>query len=127
MTAPMHQSAYLYSGSLYSPTGRIVETPSVLVDPGMDMILTWGEPEYVQREFDRIDSAAPNLAKNLEIIELSGLTKPQACYVIRRMMEFTASGFVTELCRKLSEPDALSWLKAEMSRVPIETPDGFPD
>lgn len=90
MTAPMHQSAYLYSGSLYSPTGRIVETPSVLVDPGMDMILTWGEPEYVQREFNRIDSAAPNLAKNLEIIELSGLTKPQACYVIRRMMEFTA-------------------------------------
>lgn len=127
MTAPMHQSACLYAGSLYTPTGRIVETPSVLVDPGMDMILTWGEPECVQREFDRIDSAAPGLAKNLKIIELSKLTKPQACYVIRRMMEFTASGFVTGLCRKLSEPDALSWLEAEMSRVPIETPDGFPN
>lgn len=127
MTAPMHQSAYFYNGSLYTLTGRIIETPSVLVDAGMDMILTWGEPEDIRTEFNRITSAVPGFSERLEVIELSGLDKKQACYVIRRMMEFTASGFVRALCAKSRDPDVMAWLEAEMTRVPIETPDYFPE
>ena len=58
---------------------------------------------------------------DLMVVELSSLPKEMACYIIRRMAEYTASGFVQQFCEHQDDPDALEWLSREMLRVPIST------
>ena len=97
------ESAYVFYGSLYNARDKIVEEPSILLDPEVDAFLGWGE---------RLD---------LMVVELSSLPKEMACYIIRRMAEYTASGFVQQFCEHQDDPDALEWLSREMQRVPIST------
>lgn len=111
------ESAYVFYGSLYNARDKIVEEPSILLDPEVDAFLGWGERAAMQAEQVRCNQAGLDLM----VVELSSLPKEMVCYIIRRMAEYTASGFVQQFCEHQDDPDALEWLSREMQRVPIST------
>lgn len=48
------------------------------------------------------------------------LTVEDRCYLLRRCVEHTASGFQLELCQRLiTNHDIIEYLRSEMQRVPI--------
>lgn len=111
------EAAYVFCGSLYNARDEIIEEPSILLDPKMDVFLGWGESAAIQAKQVRCNQAGLNLTA----VELSAIPKEAACYIIRRMAEYTASGFVQQFCEHQGGPDALDWLASEMQRVPIST------
>ena len=44
------ESAYVFYGSLYNARDKIVEEPSILLDPEVDAFLGWGERAAMQAE-----------------------------------------------------------------------------
>ena len=121
-------TCYMEGGSIINAfTGCIIERPAILVSKESDMMYGWGNIEDVEKRFDKYVSryakaGMTDEANDLMLIELSEykIDRNMACYVIRRTTEFTATGFIMNLCRELlTGTDPITWLKAEMERVPI--------
>lgn len=117
----MLKSAYLYCGSIYNARDQIVDTPSILIDGENDIFLGWGNTEAMYAKMKASNALFTTLGVEtpLTVVDLSPLPKDVACYIIRRMMEYTASGFVWRFLEHQDDPNALEWLAAEMQRVPI--------
>lgn len=119
---------YMYSGSIYNSEGCIIEEPAILVDRNTGVLHGWGNMDVVKAKFDRFaaaysDADMGNELESLMMIELSKykVTREMACYIMRRAVEFTASGFIEALCRELAEGEnPAAWLKAEMERLPLD-------
>ncbi len=122
----MKHTVYMEGGSIINAfTGNIIERPAVLVSKD-DTIHGWGDFENVEAKFNKYayaysQAGMTDMLNDLMLIELSEykITREMACYVIRRMSEFTATGFITNFCDALSGPDPINWLKSEMQRLPI--------
>lgn len=120
---------YMDNGSIISTiTNNIIERPAILVSKEADTLHGWGNFEHVQARFERYAAAysAAGDRESLEdlmLIELSEfkIEREMACYVLLRAAEFTATGFIRNLCRELIHgSDPLSWLKSEMERISID-------
>ena len=111
----------LWHGSIYNAAGEIIDKPAVLIDAESDCFHGWGENADVAKKLDNIAKQSHGLLKPT-MIDLSGLTKEMACYIILRMINYTASGFIKNFAKQAENPDAIQWLKNEMERVPIEIP-----
>lgn len=124
----MNHTVYMEGGSIINATtGGIIERPSVLVSVNEDMIHGWGDYDNVYPRFEKYVEAYRSIGdeeavKDLLFIELSEYKIPReaACYVIRRMSEHTATGFVKNFCEALKSPDPMGWLKGEMERIPLD-------
>ena len=141
----MAKSVYMYSGSIYcDATGGIIERPAILINPREDMLIAYGDEEHVSARFDKYRAASPELASEMVLIGLSNgldgvdgqsLTRKEQCYVMRRAIDYTLSGFITKLYEHLvdelddSRPDHLppkygqnvkEWIASEMVRLPID-------
>ena len=68
------ESAYVFYGSLYNARDKIVEEPSILLDPEVDAFLGWGERAAMQAEQVRCNQAGLDLM----VVELSSLPKEMA-------------------------------------------------
>ena len=120
-------TVYMEGGSIYNAfSGCIIERPTILVSKEADTIHGWGNYEDVNARFEKYAAAYAQAGlreelDDLMLIELSEykVTREMACYVMRRMSEYTATGFVTKFCEALTGPDPVGWLKAEMERLPI--------
>ena len=120
-------TVYMENGQIInSYTDRPIEHPAVLVSRTTDMIHAWGDFDVVNKRFKTYTEAYGKtglavIGDDLTLIDLSELvSKDMACYVIRRMSEYTASGFVTRFCDALVGADPIGWLKAEMERIPLD-------
>ena len=111
----------LYCGSIYNAAGEIIEQPAVLVDVGSDCFHGWGENRAISKKLNTI-AAKSNGMLQLTMIDLSKLPKEMACYVILRMMNYTASGFIKTFASQAENPNAIQWLQSEMNRVRITIP-----
>ncbi len=111
---------YMEGGSIINGVnGYVIENPTILVSGSEDMIFGYGNTENVEKRLERYRGKV----KNLTLIELSEykITREMACYVIRRAVEYTGTGFIAALCRELAKnPDPVSWIKSEMERVSID-------
>lgn len=113
-------------GSIYSADGRIVERPALVVDEASDALLSWGEAAAVETKYltltRRLAEAGLDAGAVVMItMDDLALSREEQCYVVRRRVEYSASGFQSALCRELrSGRDPRPWLRAEMARVPID-------
>ena len=120
---------YMEGGSIINGvTGGIIERPAILVSKKEDTIHGWGNLDNVEARFKKYASAYKKAGmqeglEDLMLIELSEfkITREMACYVIRRAVEFIATGFIRNLCHELTAgSDPVAWLKSEMRRIPID-------
>ena len=119
---------YMDCGSIInSATGGIIEQPAILVSKADDIVYGWGNMDKVEAKFEkytmtRLQAGYKEEMEDLMLIEFSEykITREMACYVLRRAIEFTATGFITNLCHEITEgSDPIAWLRAEMERIPI--------
>ena len=108
-------------GSIYNARDQIVDNPSILIDGENDVFLGWGNAEAMYKKMKASSSlfTALKVESPLTVVELSPLPKDVACYILRRMMEYPASGFISQFLEHRDDPNALEWLASEMQRVPI--------
>lgn len=123
----MH-NCYIENGSIINNlSNTIIEQPALLISKDSGCLHGWGESENVKARFAKFITAYTKAGmrdeiNDLTLIELSQfkISREMACYILRRAVEFTATGFTTELCEQLtSGKNPLAWLKNEMSRIPI--------
>ena len=112
------QSLYIQFGSLYSLNGIEIERPTILIDPEMDMIYAWGKFENISKKQIRFHNAGIETVA----VELKHLPKNVTAYIILRMMNYTASGFIRNFYNHRNDIDT-TWLLNEMDRLPIKIPN----
>ena len=129
----MSQVAYVAFGSVYDAMhGNIIETPAIIVDTSSGCMHKYGEADNVRRRYDEmyrklVAAGLKNMAGDLFYLELNPefFTAEERCYVLRRCVEYSASPFPKELCERArtasSTDDVRTWLRAEMTRIPIRT------
>lgn len=134
MNISTKNAVYLENGDIINNyTGTPIKEPAMVIDHETGCILSWGPKTSVYAAYlnmtEKYQNAGMNdMAEQLMYIELDEmhLTPEQRCYVLKRCVEYTASGFQTALCLKLQYGDSartLEWLNSEMSRVPITLTD----
>lgn len=124
----MNHVCYMENGSIINAfTGSIVESPAILVSKNEDTLHAWGNKDAVSAKFTRFATAYQNAGflddlNDLMFIQLSNfkITREMACYIIRRAAEFTATGFIRNLCGELEHGDPEAFLRHEMERIPID-------
>lgn len=104
-------------------SGKPIENPTILIDYEADIIHKYGNYE----------SIAPMLPKYQQILNIcdseetamliqldtTTLTSEQIAYIICRMVEFTATGFVKDFTDHITKPNVKQWLDSEMQRIQI--------
>lgn len=117
MNLTMPVACYVNIGELRNGhTDEIIHNPAVLVDAESDIIYKYGEAQHIQSLCEKYNQAGFTVA----LFALDDLSVGMQCYVIRRMLEYTASGFVQKFVAMSSTPDALQWLQSEIERIPID-------
>lgn len=129
---------YVRCDSLYRPDGTEIENPAILITKD-DIFCKYGDVDLVTREFDRRVNAYASVGFTEEVANLVmvsfdtflGLPTETIAYIIRRGMEYTATGFVAKLAYLISNPNNYkdaneqascikTWLDAEIERIPID-------
>ena len=121
------QFPYLDKGTLFFPSGVGIQNPAILISRD-DVFHKYGESKDVERDFQGRTEAYSRVGLGDESDKLMfisfdtflGIPIESVTYIIRRMMEYTATGFVSNFIKHIDEPDFLTWLESEMERVPID-------
>lgn len=112
-------------GDLCYMDGLPIEYPAVVIIPEDDMILKYGNAKelvpYLEKAAAAFDGAL------LFEFNKAQFSKEEIAYVMSRMMEFTATGFVKAFAEHVALPDCHEWLSAEMKRIPINVRKCIPD
>lgn len=102
--------------------GVVLREPSIHIIAEDDIFVRFGEYSVLQNKAE-IESSylfKSGLRVPVQIImSLSGLQPDFACYVIRRMVEYSSTGFVRDFYERGKDRDCLEWLKNERLRIPI--------
>lgn len=110
---------------LITSTGRMINHLAMLFDTDTGCIHAWGERDSVEHKYKRMISAMETAGMNTKCILFvefgdMQLTVEERCYILKRCVEHTASGFQLELCQRLiTNRDLIEYLRSEMQRVPI--------
>lgn len=115
---------HVESGSIYNNIAeKFIDRPAILLDAETGTVLRWGEFAACSETFDTTHAAfkSNGIPCDLLMLDLSDspLNADEVCYLIRRCVEYTASGFQSALCEHVRLGDAEDWLRSEMRRVPI--------
>lgn len=119
-----NKTVYIRDGSIYNAvTDTFINRPAIMFDPDNDMLLAYGEYDGVCRRFDKYIEAAPDMCTEyvlFHLFESSLLTTEMQCYILKRAIEYTASGFIRNLNSHLGTGDLSDWIASEMARVPLD-------
>lgn len=98
-----------------------IERPTMLVDTDSDVLLNYGNYADVKTKFDKYTgkNIPAELKSSIAMFTFDTLPNKAIIYILKRAINYTASGFVKNLAKKYCEPDFQTWLNAEMLRVPI--------
>lgn len=124
----MDHPCYMENGSIVnSYSGCIIEDPAILVSKNADTLHGWGNEGSVNAKFMKLASAYQAAGflddlLDLKFIQLNKfrISREMACYVIRRAVEYTVTGFITKFCEEIEHGDPEAFLKKEMERIPID-------
>lgn len=124
----MRSLPYYYEGTIYTYDGCGIENPAILITKS-DTFCKYGDARFVKQEFDHRCEVYGKIGFQEEIDDLVYIEFDKYCalntkditYIILRMMEYTASGFVSKFCKYCQEsPEALvDWIRSEEIRLPI--------
>lgn len=122
-------NVYMFCGSIHDTNDRIIEHPALLIDKSDGCVLGYGEAKDVTVKFVNMAAAcsAANLkdmSDDLLLMDFSnayykGMSNEEVCYILRRAVEYTATSFQPALVEHCMQPDFQEWLRAEMTRFPI--------
>ena len=98
-----HDSPRVIFGSLFTGSGVIVEDVSLLIDG--DILFKWGSYEDICVVHDKLVKTFISSGLSTDEISLiyfdryssSDFTINDICYILRRCLEFTGSGFASKL------------------------------
>jgi len=96
--------------------------PAVLIDGPDDRLIKYGDYDRLQLQLEKKAKTYELIGDNpeqLRLVGLSALTVDEQLYIITRMLNFTATGFVKAFYEHLYNPNIIDWLHEEMARVPI--------
>lgn len=110
-------------GQIETIGGVWLEKPAIQIAANEDMFIRVGDYDTLLKQFtietERLQKAGMRDMFQQAVISLENLSAETACYVIRRMTEYTASGFIKAFYQHLLQEDIMDWLQAEIKRVPI--------
>lgn len=122
-------NVYMFCGSIYDMNGRIIENPALLIDKSSGCIHGYGDAENLTAKFVKMttaynDTGMKDMADDLLLMDFSdtwykGMSNEEVCYILRRAVEYTATSFLPALVEHCMKPDFQEWLRAEMTRFPI--------
>ena len=119
----MRKNIWVENGSVFcDATSSCIEHPALLLDYESDLLMKYGEAEYVQGFLSRVAAANSEYAASLSVLELNTLlfTPEECAYVIKRALEYSASGFVRTIQERMLDGSLKSWISSAMMRVPLE-------
>jgi len=125
----MKKSAYIENGIIYIAEAETpVKRLAIVIDGESDMLLTYGDVCYVQPKIDTFNAMAQKFAmaglsnpySALCMVNAFNLPIEKQCYMLRRCIEYTASGFCKNIYEHMDTGDLETWLDAEMARVPLD-------
>lgn len=117
----------LYQNSIVNNvTKTLVERPAFIFDRSTGSICKWGDDASVSAYYATITTQLTsagfgNMAKDyvLVIMDETILSRTEQCYILKRLLEYTATSFGGELISRVNRPDIKAWLKTEMENVPL--------
>lgn len=103
----------------------VVDNPSVLIDG--DVVIMCGDYHDVDAYYTLLVKRFKDIGLDTSDISMirfnsdvgNDFTIKDICYILRRCMEFTASGFASNLRTLWGTPKFLDWLRYEEKRVPL--------
>ena len=110
-----------------------IQDPAVLIDydaelPRNTIFLKYGEKLDILKEYNQMTqtynkAGFEGLAKRISVISFKtkdgALTLEEITYVLKRMIEYTATNFINEFLYHMKHDTTTAWLKSEMETVPI--------
>lgn len=104
-------------------TEDFIGKPAILVDVSGDSLLKFGEFELVSKIAEKLKPAfdATQISNDIKVLDLKNLSVDEQVYVVNRMLEYTASGFIPKFVNKSTDINFKDWLKSEMERVVISS------
>ena len=118
----MYEVVKVTNGVLTDVHGDPIERPSVFISGEEDLIYRWGSYDILSEMMSQYaeEFKKYSYVMSFEVYELTGLPVEIQWYVINRMMNFTATGFIHDFATNVCEYDDMEWLKSEMKNVPLE-------
>lgn len=126
-------------GQIETMHGNCLKEPAVQIIAEDDLFVRFGECDMLMDRSEREMKAMfsrkekffaigrPFAVPARTVVCMSGMKPEMACYVIRRMAEYSASGFVKKFYKQMHESSngysLTDWLEQEMKRVPIDVTD----
>lgn len=117
---------YVQDGHVFnSVTERVVNTPAFILDLMTGTFHGWGEADYISQRFHDItaklsDAGHPVTASSFVYVEMGdAIPVNMQVYVLRRLLEYSATRFGVELYEQMQTGKAVEWLDTEMLRLPI--------
>lgn len=115
------------NGKICTQGGCVIENPALIIYTGIGggVLMSWGDRSVIEAKYKDMVAKYHALGcttDGLLLITLDNakMSRVEQCYILRRCIDYTASGFHTKLCDMLnSDGDFLSWLRLEMQSVPI--------
>lgn len=127
------KTIYLENGSVWSAmTGCAIENPAILVDKDSDVLLKYGEANAVRKYYNRVLTSYQTTGRNpdnfvlieldSEVYDLDSMSNSRTiqCYILKRAIEYSASGFLPNLIDHIAKGDVADWLEEQMQRVPLD-------
>lgn len=126
---------YYFEGSIYSANGCILKDPCIMIDKESGCFHGYGSKDVMLAKYntyvDRfVKAGMTDIAGDLVLLEFNDyadLDKKCITYVIRRLLEYTATPFPIEFLNHLCSDDKNTfdvWLRSEMERIPISIESG---
>ena len=108
---------YIFNGKVYFK-GSEVEDVTVFIDG--DTLMKWGSCKDVY-EYYKTYMAVLGKQSDFLVVNLNslGITSDDCCYIIRRLLEYTATGFGNMIRSKVYNTDFSEWLNEEKIAFPI--------
>lgn len=120
---------YVYEGTLFSSyTGCGIEKPAMIVDAETSTLHKHGEYDTIVKELERFSKLNLIMYPDYEVppirlIILHQLTVEEQAYILNRAILYSGTRFISDLCRVITQENAIVWLHEEMNRVRIEQND----
>ena len=117
----------LYCGSVMNNmAGVLVEKPAFIMTKSTGSISRWGEYEKVSAHFDNMArrcaaGGMSDLMNDFVLVAMDEamISREEQCYILKRLLEYTATSFGKDLLARLESEDLKTWLAGEMARLPL--------
>lgn len=108
----------------------IISVPAFFIDKTTGTLHAWGERDLVLEKYNIFVNAFEKVGMKEEALdyvflsmETNTLSNEQKCYVLKRLIEFSATSFHIEVVKHIVNNTLNKWLNEEMEEVKLDLRD----